>query len=56
MKKLLSILFSVIILIGICPIGAITANAETSGYYTYTVSNGEVTITRWMNLRSSFQY
>ena len=45
MKKLLSILLTAIILIGIFPIGAITANAARSGYYTYTISNGEVTIT-----------
>ena len=47
MKKLLSILLSVILILMVCPIGVfeLPAFAETSGNYTYTVSNGEATIT-----------
>lgn len=47
MKKILAICLTVVLLISVCPMGlfTITANAATSGYYTYTVSNGEATIT-----------
>ena len=47
MKKILSVLLSMILLISVIPFG-FTASAETvytDGYYTYTVSNGNVTIT-----------
>ncbi|MBQ4527060.1 MAG: leucine-rich repeat protein [Clostridia bacterium] len=42
-KKLL--LTSLVICIGILVFGVINASAETEGYFTYTVSNGEATIT-----------
>lgn len=47
MKKFLSIILSILLIISVVPMGlfSITANAATSGYYTYTVSNGEATIT-----------
>lgn len=47
MKKLLSIVVSIILLISICPTGlfSFSASAETSGDYTYTVSDGNATIT-----------
>lgn len=45
MKKILSIVLSVVLIFGIVPMYAITVNAETSGYYTYTVSDGKATIT-----------
>lgn len=47
MKKLLSFVLSITIIICAVPIGAFTlaVNAQTDGYYTYTVSNGEATIT-----------
>lgn len=51
MKKILAICLTVILMIATCPMCmfTLTANAETTykeGYYTYTVSNGEATITR----------
>lgn len=47
MKRTLFITLLILLLCYILPTGLIglTANAETSGYYTYTVSNGEATIT-----------
>ena len=47
MKKILSILLTMVLIISIIPLGVfdIDANAETDGYYTYTISNGEATIT-----------
>lgn len=47
MKRILAIILSIVLLIGVLPLGALTASAATSyveGYY-YTVSNGEATIT-----------
>lgn len=47
-RKLVSLILSIIILLGILPINAFTVNAKTEytkGYYTYTISNGEATIT-----------
>ena len=44
-KKVFSIILSVIMLISVIPVGAVTASAATSGYYTYSVSNGKATIT-----------
>ena len=44
-KKVFSIILSVIMLISVIPVGTITASAETSGYYTYSVSDGEAEIT-----------
>ncbi|MBR5240254.1 MAG: leucine-rich repeat protein [Clostridia bacterium] len=41
-KVLLSI---IVIVLGILAFGVMSASAETSGYYTYSVSNGEATIT-----------
>ncbi len=50
MKKLLSLLLSVILIIGIVPLSAVTVTALTSpdGFY-YTVSNGEATVTGHTN-------
>ena len=50
MKKVLSMILSLILVVSLFPMGAVTliANAEmedTDGYYTYTVSNGKATIT-----------
>ena len=47
MKKLIAIILTVMLIISVCPFGAfnLTASAATSGYYTYTVSNGKATIT-----------
>ena len=50
MKKLLSVILTICLLLTIMPLGIfnLTASAETEyteGYYTYTVSNGEATIT-----------
>ncbi len=50
MKKLLSIILAVVLLVSVTPLGTftLTANAETeyqSSYYTYTISNGEAIIT-----------
>ena len=45
LRKILAVLLSVILICGIVPMGALTASAATSGYYTYTVSSGEATIT-----------
>ena len=46
-KKLLAVILSVILLLSVCHLGlfTFTASAETSGIYTYLVSNGEATIT-----------
>ena len=45
MKKIIAILISIILIFGMSPIATLTASAETtSGYYTYTVQNGEATI------------
>lgn len=43
-KKLL--LSLIVIVLGVIAFGAVSVSAETSGYYTYTVTNGEATITR----------
>ncbi len=47
MKKLVSILLSVALILMVTPVGAfeVTVGAETDGNFTYTVSNGEATIT-----------
>ncbi len=44
-KKLLALILSLCLLCGVLPLGTISANALTSGKYTYTVENGEATIT-----------
>lgn len=50
MKKVIGIFLSVVLMISVLPLGlfSIAASAETTyteGYYSYTVSNGEATIT-----------
>ncbi len=47
MKKLLSTLLAIMLIISVVPLGAFSfdVSAETDGYYTYTVSNDEATIT-----------
>ena len=47
MKKILAIVLTVVLMVSVCPLGlfTFTANAATSGYYTYTVSGNEATIT-----------
>jgi len=45
MKKILSLIIALAVVICALPFGAITVSAETSGYYTYSVSNGKATIT-----------
>ena len=46
MKKFLAVILTVMLIISVCPLGAfnLTASALTSGYYTYSVSDGEATI------------
>ena len=44
-KRILSVLMVFVLVLACAPVIPLQANAETSGYYTYTVSNGEVTIT-----------
>lgn len=44
-SKLLSALLSIVMLLSVIPFGMFTASAETSGYFTYTLENGEATIT-----------
>lgn len=43
-KKVLSVLLSVIIVLGIVPLGMFTANAATEGVLMYSTKNGEATI------------
>ncbi len=47
MKKILAVILTVMLILSVCPLGAfnLTASAATSGYYTYSVSNGKATIT-----------
>ena len=45
MKKTISLLLSVVTVLMILPFSAFVAFAETSGYYTYTVTDGKATIT-----------
>ncbi len=47
MKKILSVFLALVLLVSVCPFGLFTfsASAETSGYYTYSVSGGKATIT-----------
>ena len=44
MKKILSVTLALVLLLSVIPTGifTFTASAATSGYYTYTVSNGTV--------------
>ena len=44
-KKLFSLLLTIALIATILPMGIFTVSAETEGYYTYEVSNGEATIT-----------
>lgn len=44
MKKLLTILLSIVIIFCALPFGTLTVSALSEGYYTYTVSNGEAEI------------
>ncbi|MBQ5910563.1 MAG: leucine-rich repeat protein [Clostridia bacterium] len=55
MKKVLSAILTFAMLVSIIPTGlfSITASALTDGYYTYTVSNGEATITDYNSTYSS---
>lgn len=59
MKKFLAIITSIIIIVSVCPIGLFSlivsaATEHTNGYYTYTVSNGNATITRCSTSASGF--
>ena len=45
MTKTVSIILCLLMIVSIVPIIGLTASAEKSGYYTYSVSNGEATIT-----------
>lgn len=49
MRKLLSILLTILLIVSAVPLGAFSfvASAATEGYYTYTVSNGKATITKF---------
>ena len=41
MKKILAMVLTLCMLLAAIPLGMITVSASTSGYYTYTVSNGK---------------
>ena len=45
MKKVISLLTAVLLIAAAVSVWAFTVSADTSGYYTYSVSNGEATIT-----------
>jgi len=45
MKKILSLVLALLLVVTVMPLSILTASAATSGYYTYTISNSEVTIT-----------
>lgn len=45
MKKILSIIICFALIITALPLSVLNVSAATSGYYTYTVSNGNATIT-----------
>ena len=44
-KKILSLILAIAMVLPLCPVFELPVFAATSGYYTYTVSNGEATIT-----------
>lgn len=46
-RKSLSVLLATLLLLTCIPLGAVGVSAETSGNYTYTVSDGEATITKY---------
>lgn len=46
MKKFLALVLTIVMLLSVIPLGAITVGAETYNGFTYTISNGEVTITK----------
>ena len=48
MKKALSILLSLVVVLATLPLTAVDAFAETDGDYTYTVTNGEATVTGYL--------
>ena len=45
LTKALSTIMAIMLIIAVIPFGAFTVSEETSGYYTYTISKGEATIT-----------
>ena len=45
MKKLLSILLTILLIVSIIPVFQIDVSAATNGYYTYTITAGKATIT-----------
>ena len=45
MKRYLSILSAIVLLMACIPIGSVSVSADTYGDLTYTISGGEVTIT-----------
>ncbi len=45
MRKFLSLILSVLLIVCIIPFGSVSVSALSSGNYTYTVSNNEATIT-----------
>lgn len=49
MKKVLSIMISILLIISILPMGlfSITVSSVTSNYFTYSIANNEVTITKY---------
>lgn len=49
MKKILSVLLSTVLIVLTIPTTVLVVKAETEGYYTYTVENGEATITEVAN-------
>ena len=45
MKKILSVILTVLLIVSIVPAFQFSVSAATNGYYTYTVTNGKATIT-----------
>lgn len=44
-KRILSLILMIVIIMSIISIGTFSVSAETSDYYTYTINDGEATIT-----------
>ncbi len=47
LKKILSVVLSVALIVCLMPMGAVSVLAEASGDYTYTVASGEATVTSY---------
>ncbi len=47
MKKVLSYILALTLLLSVFPICIFTASADTSGYFTYSITNGTATVTKY---------